>query len=148
MRRRHAEGHGLAIDYRSTTAEALSATAERFDAVTCLEVVEHVPDVGALLKTLSGLVRPGGLILVSTLNRTWKAWALAIVGAEYVLGWLPRGTHDWNRFVTPDELARYLQAAGFAAPRFSGLVYDLARDTWRLDPDCDVNYLAAAPLPR
>ncbi len=99
------------------------------------------------LKRSSALVRPGGIIVLSTLNRTWKAWALAIVGAEYVLGWLPRGTHDWNRFVTPDELTRHIQAAGFGAPRFSGLVYDLTRDAWRLDPDCDVNYMAAAPLP-
>ena len=69
------------------------------------------------------------------------------MAAEYVLGWLPRGTHDWSRFVTPDELKRHLKAAGFAAPRFSGIVYDLMRDEWRLDPDCDVNYMAAAPLP-
>jgi 2-polyprenyl-6-hydroxyphenyl methylase/3-demethylubiquinone-9 3-methyltransferase len=144
---RHAAAQGLAIDYRATTAEDLLATGARFDAVTCLEVVEHVPDVGALIKTLAALVRPGGIIVLSTLNRTWKAWALAIVGAEYVLGWLPRGTHDWNRFVTPDELTRHIQAAGFGAPRFSGLVYDLTRDAWRLDPDCDVNYMAAAPLP-
>jgi 2-polyprenyl-6-hydroxyphenyl methylase / 3-demethylubiquinone-9 3-methyltransferase len=78
---------------------------------------------------------------------TWTAYALAIVAAEYVLGWLPRGTHDWRRFVTPEELARYLEAAGFARPQLSGIVYDVMRDQWRLDPDCDVNYMAAAALP-
>ncbi len=90
----------------------MRAAGERFDAVVCLEVIEHVPDVGAFLKTLADLVRPGGVLVVSTLNRTWKAYALAIVAAEYVLGWLPRGTHDWHRFVTPDELERHLKAAG------------------------------------
>jgi 2-polyprenyl-6-hydroxyphenyl methylase/3-demethylubiquinone-9 3-methyltransferase len=93
------------------------------------------------------LVRPGGMLVASTLNRTWKSYALAIVAAEYVLGWLPRGTHDWQRFVTPDELGRHLAAAGFQAPRFSGIVYDVMRDSWRLDPDCDVNYMAAAIRP-
>jgi 2-polyprenyl-6-hydroxyphenyl methylase / 3-demethylubiquinone-9 3-methyltransferase len=144
--RAHAEAQGLTIDYRATTAEEVRAAGERFDAVICLEVIEHVPDVGAFLKTLADLVRPGGLLVVSTLNRTWKAYALAIVAAEYVLGWLPRGTHEWNRFVTPEELERHLKAAGLATPRFSGIVYDLMRDEWRLDPDCDVNYMAAAPL--
>jgi 2-polyprenyl-6-hydroxyphenyl methylase/3-demethylubiquinone-9 3-methyltransferase len=86
------------------------------------------------------------MLVVSTLNRTWKSYALAIVAAEYVLGWLPRGTHNWNRFITPDELARYFQDAGLAEPSFSGLVYDVLRDQWRLDPDREVNYLAAAPL--
>lgn len=97
---------------------------------------------------LSGLVRPGGLIVLSTLNRTFKSYGLAIVAAEYVLGWLPTGTHDWNRFVSPDELRRHLQAAGFDPQAPSGIVYDLMHDEWRLnDRDLDVNYLMAAARP-
>ena len=93
------------------------------------------------------LVRPGGLFVLSTINRTLKSYALAIVAAEYILGWLPRGTHQWERFVTPDELARHLANAGLAPPRFMGLVYDPLRDRWTLDPDTGVNYLAAAAKP-
>jgi 2-polyprenyl-6-hydroxyphenyl methylase / 3-demethylubiquinone-9 3-methyltransferase len=141
---RHAQGQELAIEYRSATVEDMLAEGRRFDAVVCMEVIEHVPDVGVFLRTVAALVRPGGLIVLSTLNRTLKSYALAIVAAEYVLGWLPRGTHDWRRFVSPDELARHLAAAGFAAPRLSGLVYDLVKDDWKLSVDCDVNYLAAA----
>lgn len=143
----HAASQGLDIDYRATTAEALAETGTRFDAVVCLEVVEHVPDVGLFVKTLADLVRPGGLMVLSTLNRTVKAYALAIVAAEYLLGWLPRGTHQWERFVTPDELARHLAAAGLSPPRLSGFVYDPLRDLWSLSSDTDVNYLAAATKP-
>lgn len=145
--RSHAEPQGLAIDYRVTTVEALETGGERFDAVVCLEVVEHVPDVGAFVASLSRLVRPGGLVVLSTINRTIKAYALAIVAAEYVLGWLPRGTHQWERFVTPDELARHLAAAGLSPPRFAGFVYDPFRDVWSLADDTDVNYLAASARP-
>jgi 2-polyprenyl-6-hydroxyphenyl methylase/3-demethylubiquinone-9 3-methyltransferase len=142
--RRHADAQGLAIAYRTARAEDLRDAGETFDAVVCLEVIEHVPDVAAFLEVVAPLVRPGGVLVLSTLNRTWKAYALAIVAAEYVLGWLPRGTHDWHRFVTPAELKSHLGAAGLSAPRLSGIVYDVMRDEWRLDPDCDVNYLAAA----
>jgi 2-polyprenyl-6-hydroxyphenyl methylase / 3-demethylubiquinone-9 3-methyltransferase len=145
--RRHAAAQGLAIDYRSARAEDLVAAGEQFDAVVCLEVVEHVPDVAAFIKTIAPLARPGGMLIVSTMNRTLKAYALAIIGAEYVLGWLPRGTHDWQRFVTPEELTRYLAVAGFAAPRLSGIVYDVMHDDWRLAADCGVNYMAAAVRP-
>jgi 2-polyprenyl-6-hydroxyphenyl methylase/3-demethylubiquinone-9 3-methyltransferase len=102
--------------------------------------------VPELLGTLAHLLRPRGLLVVSTLNRTLKSYALAIVAAEYVLGWLPRGTHDWRRFVTPDELKRHLECAGFSAPRLCGLIYDVLHDSWRLSSDCDVNYMAAASL--
>lgn len=142
--RRHAQAQGLAIAYRTSSVEELVATGASFDAVVCMEVIEHVPDPAAFVHSLAQLVRPGGALVVSTLNRTWKSYALAIVGAEYVLGWLPRGTHDWNRFVTTDELARYLAEAGFDAPRLSGIIYDLMSDTWRLGSDTDVNYIAAA----
>jgi 2-polyprenyl-6-hydroxyphenyl methylase/3-demethylubiquinone-9 3-methyltransferase len=145
--RQHAEAQGLEIDYRAARAEELVAAGESFDAVVCLEVIEHVPDVAAFIATIAKLVRPGGMLVLSTLNRTWKSYALAIIAAEYVFAWLPRGTHDWQRFVTPDELSRHLTAAGFAAPRCAGIVYDLMQDTWQLGADCDVNYLAATARP-
>jgi 2-polyprenyl-6-hydroxyphenyl methylase / 3-demethylubiquinone-9 3-methyltransferase len=142
--RRHAEGQGLAIVYRAARVEDLAAEGHKFDAVVCLEVVEHVPDAGAFLATCAGLVRPGGLMLLSTINRTLKAYVLAIVGAEYVLRWLPVGTHQWERFVTPDELSRHLCAAGLSAPVLQGLVYSPLEDSWSLSADTDVNYFAAA----
>jgi 2-polyprenyl-6-hydroxyphenyl methylase/3-demethylubiquinone-9 3-methyltransferase len=145
--RRHAEGQGLAIAYRAARVEDLAAEGRTFDAVACLEVVEHVPDAGAFLTTCAGLVRPGGLMLLSTINRTVKAYLMAIVGAEYVLRWLPVGTHQWERFVTPDELSRHLRAAGLGAPELRGLVYNPMEDAWSLSTDTDVNYFAAAAKP-
>jgi 2-polyprenyl-6-hydroxyphenyl methylase/3-demethylubiquinone-9 3-methyltransferase len=145
--RRHAEAQGLPIDYRTASVEELQARGDQFDAVTCMEVIEHVPDQAAFVKSLGALVRPGGILVMSTLNRTFKCYALAIVGAEYILGWLPRGTHDWNRFVTTDELGRYLSDAGLSTPEFSGIVYDVMSDTWRLGSDIDVNYMASAVRP-
>jgi 2-polyprenyl-6-hydroxyphenyl methylase / 3-demethylubiquinone-9 3-methyltransferase len=112
--------------------------------VLCLEVVEHVPDVAAFLTTCARLVRPGGLMLLSTINRTLKSYALAIVGAEYVLRWLPAGTHQWDRFVTPGELANHLRTAGLEPQGVEGMIYEPLRDNWRLDRDTSVNYLAAA----
>lgn len=143
--RRHADAQGLAIAYRAARVEDLAAEGRTFDAVSCLEVVEHVPDVGAFLNTCAGLVRPGGLMLLSTVNRTVKAYLLAILGAEYVLRWLPVGTHQWERFVTPDELAAHLRAAGLGPPTCRGLVYNPLADTWTLSNDTDVNYFASAP---
>lgn len=145
--RRHAEAMGLSIDYRTASVEQLQAQGECFDAVTCMEVIEHVPDQPAFVKSLAALVSPGGLLVMSTLNRTLKCYALAIVGAEYILGWLPRGTHDWNRFVTPDELGRYFSDAGLGVPQTSGIIYDVMSDGWRLGSDTDVNYIAAAVRP-
>jgi 2-polyprenyl-6-hydroxyphenyl methylase/3-demethylubiquinone-9 3-methyltransferase len=146
--RRHAAGQGLAIDYRVGQVEDLAAAErEAFDAVVCLEVVEHVPDPGAFLERCAGLVRPGGLMLLSTINRTLKAYLLAIVGGEYILRWLPVGTHQWERFVTPDELARHLRAAGLGAPTVRGLVYNPLSDVWSVGDDTDVNYLASAAKP-
>lgn len=145
--KRHAAEHNLAIDYRATMAETLSAAGETFDAVMMLEVVEHVPDPPAFTALAASLVRPGGILIASTLNRTMKAWALAIVGAEYILRWLPAGTHRWERFVTPDEMARNMASAGLERVAFEGLVYDPIGDHWSLSPDTDVNYFASATKP-
>lgn len=143
----HAEPQGLAIAYRVATVEELVAEGALFDSVVCLEVVEHVPDVAAFLRTCAALVRPGGVMVLSTLNRTLKSFALAIVGAEYILRWLPVGTHQWDRFITPDELKGHIEAAGLAPGRFEGMVYNPLTDRWSLAADKDVNYLAAASRP-
>jgi 2-polyprenyl-6-hydroxyphenyl methylase / 3-demethylubiquinone-9 3-methyltransferase len=145
--RRHAAGQGLAIEYRSGRIEDLQREPKTFDAVVCLEVVEHVPDVAAFLKGCAALVRPGGLMLLSTINRTIKAYLLAIVGAEYVLRWLPIGTHQWERFVTPKELAQHLGAAGLHAAPAKGLIYNPLADTWSIGGDTTVNYMASASKP-
>jgi 2-polyprenyl-6-hydroxyphenyl methylase / 3-demethylubiquinone-9 3-methyltransferase len=143
----HAAEQGLRIDYRAAMAETLREEGATFDAVLCLEVVEHVPDPAAFIAVTAGLVRPGGLMIASTINRTLKAWALAIVGAEYVLRWLPAGTHRWDRFVTPDEMASHMAAAGLVGIGFGGLVYDPLGDRWSLSPDTDVNYFGTGAKP-
>ena len=140
----HAVSQGLSIDYRALRIEDVAATGETFDVVTCLEVVEHIPDVGAFLASAAKVVRPGGLLIASTINRTVRSYALAIIAAEYVLGWLPRGTHDWNRFVTPDEMAIYFKRAGLTVPRTTGLVLNPITDQWSLSSDSAVNYFASA----
>ncbi|MGB3274540.1 MAG: bifunctional 2-polyprenyl-6-hydroxyphenol methylase/3-demethylubiquinol 3-O-methyltransferase UbiG [Xanthobacteraceae bacterium] len=142
--RLHAERGHLSVDYRCTTVEAIDPH-ERFDIVLAMEVVEHVTDVGAFLKHCAALMKPAGLMMVSTLNRTWKSYALAIVGAEYVLRWLPRGTHQWDRFVTPDELAHHLAASGLAVSDQVGVVYNPLADRWSISArDLDVNYMLTA----
>ena len=145
--RAHATVSTLDIDYRAVTAEDMAAGGAVFDAVLCLEVVEHVNDPPAFMRLAASLVRPGGILVASTINRTMKAWLLAIVGAEYILRWLPAGTHRWDRFVTPDELARAITDAGLERIAFEGLVYDPFADRWSLSPDTDVNYFAAAAKP-
>jgi len=145
--RRHAAGQGLSIDYRVGRVEELAVAPAAFDALVCLEVIEHVPNAAAFLKDCAALVRPGGLLLLSTINRTLKAYLLAILAAEYILGWLPVGTHRWERFVTPEELAQHLTACGLGAARLTGLVYNPLSDGWRLAADTDVNYFAAAAKP-
>ena len=113
----HAQESGVAVDYRATTAEDLAAAGERFDVVLAMEVVEHVVDVDAFVATCASMVKPGGLMIAATLNRTLKSFALAIVGAEYVLRWLPRGTHQWDKFVTPSELETRVRARRLAGDR-------------------------------
>ncbi|HEX2890513.1 bifunctional 2-polyprenyl-6-hydroxyphenol methylase/3-demethylubiquinol 3-O-methyltransferase UbiG [Vineibacter terrae] len=143
--RLHAERMGLTIDYRADAAERLSAAGDAFDVVLALEVVEHVADPDLFLRCCADLVKPGGVLVLSTLNRTAKAFALGIVGAEYVLGWLPRGTHDWRKFLKPSMLARPLRAAGLTVEALAGLAYSPVTGRWRIDPDdLDVNYLMVA----
>ena len=139
----HADKSHVAIDYRCTTLEEMDQR-ERFDIVLAMEVVEHVVDVGAFLARCASVLKPGGLMVVSTLNRTWKSFALAIVGAEYVLRWLPRGTHQWDKFVTPDELAHHLERNKLGITEQSGVVYSPFADKWSLSADMDVNYMVVA----
>jgi 2-polyprenyl-6-hydroxyphenyl methylase/3-demethylubiquinone-9 3-methyltransferase len=140
----HAEASGVAVDYRATTAEELAAAGERFDVVLAMEVVEHVVDVPAFVKTCASMVKPGGLMVAATLNRTLKSFALAIVGAEYVLRWLPRGTHQWDKFVTPNELELAFERAGLQVTGERGVIYNPLADRWQLSSDMDVNYMLAA----
>jgi 2-polyprenyl-6-hydroxyphenyl methylase / 3-demethylubiquinone-9 3-methyltransferase len=140
----HASAARLDISYEAATAEEMVARARNYDVVLLLEVVEHVPDVPAFLKAVAPLVKPGGIMILSTLNRTLKAYALAIVGAEYVLRWLPIGTHQWDRFVRPEELGEALRNAGLKLTDTTGMIYYPLADEWRLGPDTDVNYFATA----
>jgi 2-polyprenyl-6-hydroxyphenyl methylase / 3-demethylubiquinone-9 3-methyltransferase len=141
--RLHAEKGHLSIDYRNTTLEEMDVR-ERFDIVLAMEVVEHVTDVGVFLGRCAAMLKPGGMMVASTLNRNWKSFALAIVGAEYVLRWLPRGTHQWSKFVTPDELARHLLDNRLVVTEQSGVVYNPFADKWGLSADMDVNYMVVA----
>ncbi|MBO21873.1 MAG: bifunctional 3-demethylubiquinol 3-O-methyltransferase/2-polyprenyl-6-hydroxyphenol methylase [Rhodospirillaceae bacterium] len=138
----HAAESGLNIDYRAITAEDLLADGERFDMVLNMEVVEHVADPAAFLAVCARLVAPGGLTFAATLNRTPKAFALAIVGAEYVMRWLPRGTHDWRKFVKPSELVSGLEAGGIEMIELTGVVFNPLTGSWsRNRSDIDVNYM-------
>ncbi len=146
--RRHAEETGAKLAYRVATIEALAAEPARFDVVTAMEVVEHVADPARFAAEAASLLEPGGLFLASTLNRTLKSFALAIVGAEYVLRWLEPGTHRWGQFVTPAELALAVRLAGLRVMERKGVSYDPLRRTWRLTDDLSVNYQLAAKRPR
>jgi 2-polyprenyl-6-hydroxyphenyl methylase/3-demethylubiquinone-9 3-methyltransferase len=145
--RAHAEEQGVAVDYRTGTAEALAEAGEAFDVVLAMEVVEHVVDVLLFVSTCASMLRPGGLMIAATLNRTLKSFALAIVGAEYVLRWLPRGTHQWDKFVTPRELETAIENSGLRVTGERGVVYNLFADRWQLSSDMDVNYMLAAERP-
>jgi 2-polyprenyl-6-hydroxyphenyl methylase/3-demethylubiquinone-9 3-methyltransferase len=143
----HAALAGLSIDYRPTTAEALADAGERFDVVLALEVVEHVADLDLFVARSAEMVKPGGLMVFATINRTLKAYALAIVGAEYILRWLPRGTHNWEKFVRPAELKAALAATGLVPAAETGVVYDPLADRLKPAADMDVNYMLAARRP-
>ncbi len=140
----HAAEQDLAIDYRFAAAEDLVAAGLTFDVVLALEVIEHVADPGDFLASVGRLLKPGGVAIVATLNRTAKAFALAIVGAEYVLGWLPRGTHTWSKFLKPSEVAGGLRRAGLTVEDLAGVSYDPIADRWSLGTDTSVNYLMTA----
>jgi 2-polyprenyl-6-hydroxyphenyl methylase/3-demethylubiquinone-9 3-methyltransferase len=140
----HAAEAGVSVDYRATTAEALADGGERFDVVLAMEVVEHVADMSLFIKRCAEMVKPGGLMIAATLNRTLKSFALAIVGAEYVLRWLPRGTHRWDKFVTPNELEAALARHGLAVTDETGVIYNLIADRWQISTDMDVNYMVTA----
>ena len=130
--RQHAEGMGLDIDYELSAAEDMATEGRKFDAVLSLEVIEHVANPAAFLGSCAALVKDNGAMVLATLNRTIKAYLLAIVGAEYVMRWLPRGTHNWQKFLRPSEIASFLRPHGFVMRDLNGMVYDPVNDTWRL----------------
>ena len=147
--RAHAGTMGLAIDYRNMDAAELEAGGPGFDVVLAMEVIEHVPDQAAFVGSCAEMLKPGGLLVCSTISRTAKSFALAIIGAEYVLGWLPRGTHDWNRFVRPGELAGLAESSGLEFIDCKGFVFDPLQWSWKLsERDNKVNYVLAAVRPR
>lgn len=141
----HAEQSGLTIDYRLTTAEDLVAAGERFDVVLNMEVVEHVPDPQSFLTACQTLLNPQGLMICSTLNRNAKSFGMAIIGAEWVMRWLPKGTHDWRKFITPDELADFITKAGLDPVDRKGMVFNPIAWSWSLSSrDLSVNYVTAS----
>lgn len=146
--RRHARLSGLKIDYRASSAENLAEAGMAFDVVLNMEVIEHVADVDAFLGACAQLVKPGGIMVMATLSRTLKSFALAIVGAEYVLRWLPRGTHDWRKFVKPEELRQAILKTGLMVGDLTGVSYDPLADRWATGRDTDVNYLMLAEKPK
>jgi len=144
----HAAQSGLTIDYRHTTAEAMAAAGERFDAVLNMEVVEHVADPQGYLTACQELLKPGGLMICSTINRNPKSYLMAIVGAEHVMRWLPKGTHEWSKFITPDELYDLIRKAGLTPVDRKGFVFNPVGWSWRLsDRDLSVNYVTASTKP-
>jgi 2-polyprenyl-6-hydroxyphenyl methylase/3-demethylubiquinone-9 3-methyltransferase len=140
----HAAESGVTIDYRATTAEDLADAGEKFDVILNMEVVEHVADIDLFIGKCGEMVKPGGIMFVATINRTLKALGLAIVGAEYVLRWLPRGTHQFGRLVRPEELEKALAGAGLTVVDRTGVVYNLLSDRWQPSRDMDVNYMVLA----
>ncbi len=143
----HAADMGLDIDYRATTAEALAEAGERFDVVLNMEVVEHVADVKLYMESCAAMVKPGGLMFVATINRTLKAWGLAIIGAEHILRWLPKGTHQYEKLVRPEEIDAALAPTGMEVIERTGVTYNPLADRWARSRDMDVNYMVLASRP-
>jgi 2-polyprenyl-6-hydroxyphenyl methylase / 3-demethylubiquinone-9 3-methyltransferase len=143
----HAEEQALAIDYRVASAEDLAAEGHRFDVILNMEVIEHVNEPAQFIRTCASMLKPGGLMFVATINRTFKSFGLAIIGAEYVLGWLPRGTHQWENFIAPEELNVHLTAAGLRPIETVGVIYNLLTGAWQRSRDTDVNYMTLASRP-
>ena len=143
----HARESGVAVDYRAVSAETLAEAGETFDVILNMEVVEHVADVEFFLSTCAKMVRPGGLMFIATINRTMKAMALAIVGAEYVLRWLPKGTHQYEKLVRPEELEKPLTASGMQIDERTGVFFNPLMNQWNLSRDMDVNYMMLATRP-
>ena len=144
----HADRSGLEIDYRNTTAEALAADGEQFDVVLNMEVIEHVSDPAAYLRACHDLLKPGGLMITSTINRNPKSYMVAIVGAEQIMRWLPRGTHEWKKFITPDELFDLIRGAGLNPVDRKGFVFNPLTWEWKVsDRDLSVNYVTASVRP-
>jgi len=145
--KRHAAGSGLDIDYRAVTAEALADAGERFDIVLAMEVIEHVADVDLFVRRCAEMIKAGGLMIVATINRTLKSFALAIVGAEYILRLLPRGTHHWDKLVRPDELETALEENGLKVVDARGVILNIFTGEMQLSDDVDVNYMVVAERP-
>ncbi|MDB5530116.1 MAG: ubiG [Devosia sp.] len=143
----HAAQSGVDVTYQATTSEALAAQGQKYDMVLNMEVVEHVDNVPLYMKSCADLVAPGGLMLTATLNRTARALAFAVIGAEYVLGWLPKGTHDWNKFLTPDEIKALITRNGLKVTDQTGVVYHPLADDWRKSRDMAINYMVMAQRP-
>ena len=143
----HAAQSGVDVTYEATTSEALAAQGQKYDMVLNMEVVEHVDNVPLYMKSCADLVAPGGLMLTATLNRTARALAFAVIGAEYVLGWLPKGTHDWNKFLTPDEIKTLITRNGLVVTDQTGVVYHPLADDWRKSRDMAINYMVMAQRP-
>ena len=144
----HAAEQGLDIDSRVTTAEDLAASGAQFDVILNMEVIEHVADRDEFLVSCAQLLKPGGILFCATLNRSLKAFGLAIVGAEYILRWLPRGTHDWNKFITPAELFKSIERTGLEVTEETGVTYNPLSDRWSLSTDMGVNYMMVATKPK
>jgi 2-polyprenyl-6-hydroxyphenyl methylase / 3-demethylubiquinone-9 3-methyltransferase len=140
----HANESGVTIDYRATTAEALADAGEQFDVILNMEVVEHVADVELFIEACGRMLKPGGIMFVATINRTLKALGLAIIGAEYILRWLPKGTHQYEKLVRPEELEAALGKAGMSVAETTGVFYNPFTDSWNKSRDTDVNYMVLA----
>ncbi len=140
----HAKEQGLRIDYRATTAEQLAQSGEMFDVVLNMEVIEHVNNPRQFTATCASMVKPGGMMFVATLNRTLKAFGLAIIGAEYILGWMPKGTHQWEKFIKPEELKLWLEDAGMAQKTLAGVVFNPISNSWNRSGDTAVNFMISS----